>query len=36
MARRKKDSLARRTGTRKYRPVCWVSAEGQTERDYFT
>ena len=34
MARRKKDSLARRTGTRKYRPVCWVSAEGQTERDY--
>lgn len=36
MARRKRDSLARRTGTRKYRPVCWVSAEGQTERDYFT
>ena len=36
MARKKKDSLVRRTGTRKYRPVCWVSAEGATERDYFT
>lgn len=35
MARRK-DSLTRRTGTRKYRPVCWVSAEGRTERDYLT
>ena len=34
MARRKKDTLSRRTGTRKYRPVCWISAEGQTERDY--
>ena len=34
MARRKKDTLSRRTGTRKYRPVCWVSAEGQTEKDY--
>ena len=34
MARRMKDTLSRRTGTRKYRPVCWVSAEGRTERDY--
>ena len=34
MARRKKDTLSRRTGTRKCRPVCWVSAEGQTEKDY--
>ena len=36
MARKRQDTLSRRTGTRKYRPVCWVSAEGQTERDYFT
>ena len=34
MARKRQDTLSRRTGTRKYRPVCWVSAEGQTERDY--
>ena len=34
MARRRKDTLSRRTGTRKYRPVCWVSVEGQTEKDY--
>ena len=36
MGRRKKDSLTRRTGTRKYRPICWVSAEGLTEKDYFS
>ena len=36
MARKRQDTLSRRTGTRKYRPVCWMSAEGQTERDYFT
>lgn len=36
MVRRRKDTLSRRTGTRKYRPVCWVSAERQTEKDYFT
>ena len=34
MGRRNKDTLSRQTGTRKYRPVCWVSAEGQTEKDY--
>ncbi len=35
MGRRKNDSLSRKTGTRRYRTVCWVSAEGSTERDYF-
>ena len=35
MARRtKKDTLKRKTGGREYRDVCWVSAEGQTEKDY--
>ena len=34
MGKRKNDSLIRRTGTRRYRPVCWVSAEGSTEKDY--
>lgn len=35
MGKRKNDTLVRRTGRRAYRPVCWVSAEGATERDYF-
>ena len=35
MSRRKNNSLVRKTGTRRYRSVCWVSAEGSTERDYF-
>ena len=35
MAKRRNDTLVRRTGQRAYRPVCWVSAEGVTERDYF-
>lgn len=35
MGRRKNDTLSRKTGKRPYRPVCWVSAEGTTERDYF-
>ena len=35
MARRSnKESLKRKTGGREYRAVCWVSAEGQTEKDY--
>lgn len=35
MARRtRKDTLKRKTGGREYRNVCWVSAEGQTEKDY--
>ena len=34
MARRKNDTLKRKSGGREYRGVCWVSAEGQTEKDY--
>lgn len=35
MARRtKKNTLKRKTGGREYRDVCWVSAEGWTEKDY--
>lgn len=33
--RTKKDTLKRTTGGREYRDICWVSAEGQTEKDYF-
>lgn len=36
MARRKNDPLSRKQGGKEYRPVCWVSPEGQTERDYFS
>ena len=35
MGKRKNNTLVRQTGQRAYRPVCWVSAEGATERDYF-
>lgn len=35
MGKRKNDSLKRRVGTREYRNVLWISAEGQTEKDYF-
>lgn len=35
MGKRRNDTLLRRTGQRPYRPVCWVSTEGTTERDYF-
>lgn len=34
MARKKGGLAARRTSVREYRDVCWVSAEGTTERDY--
>lgn len=34
VTRRKGGLAPRRTGTREYRSVCWVSAEGTTERDY--
>ena len=34
MARRKSGLAPRRTNVRDYRCVCWVSAEGATERDY--
>lgn len=38
MIRKRKDSELRRSRieTRPYRSVCWISAEGQTERDYFS
>lgn len=36
MAKRKNNVLKRAPATRDYRSVCWVSTEGQTERDYFT
>lgn len=35
MGKRRNNTLVRRTGQRPYRPVCWVSTEGTTERDYF-
>lgn len=34
MTKRKDNFLQRKTNTRKYRDICWVSAEGQTEKDY--
>lgn len=34
MARRKGGLAPRKTNVRDYRSVCWVSAEGTTERDY--
>lgn len=36
MARKPAPGFVRRVGVRPYRPVCWISAEGQTERDYFS
>lgn len=36
MAKRKNDTLKRPSDKRSYRDVCWVSAEGQTEKDYFS
>ncbi len=35
MGKRRSNTLSRRKPTRPYRPVYWISAEGQTERDYF-
>lgn len=34
VARRKGGLPVRKTSVREYRNVCWVSAEGTTERDY--
>lgn len=34
MTRKKNGLPVRRTSVREYRNVCWVSAEGTTERDY--
>ena len=36
LGKRRNDSLSRKTGTRRYRTVCWVSTEGFTEKDYFS
>ncbi len=36
MAKRKNNTLSRKQPTREYKPVCWISAEGQTEKDYFS
>ena len=36
MRRKNKDTLSRKMGSRAYRDVCLVSAEGQTEKDYFS
>lgn len=36
MAKRKNNSLDRRMPARKYRNMCWISAEGQTEKDYLS
>ena len=36
MARKSRDTLSRKVGSRSYRNVCWVSAEGRTEKDYFS
>ena len=35
VSKRKENTLRRGTGSRSYRPVCWISAEGTTEKDYF-
>lgn len=35
MAKRKNNTLSRKTRNRPYRAVYWVSAEGKTEKDYF-
>lgn len=36
MPRKKSNPLSRKVGSRAYRNVCWISAEGQTEKDYFS
>ncbi|MDO4502183.1 MAG: RloB family protein [Coriobacteriia bacterium] len=36
VARRKYNTLKRKTRTREYKNVCWISAEGHTEKDYFS
>lgn len=35
-ARKKTDPFHRKVGSRNYRKVYWISAEGKTERDYFS
>lgn len=36
MAKKQRKELVRRRPSREYRKVCWISAEGTTERDYFS
>lgn len=36
MARKKNKTLKRKVSSRTYRDVCWVSTEGQTEKDYLS
>ncbi|WP_322155028.1 RloB domain-containing protein [Paratractidigestivibacter sp.] len=36
MTKKQRKELRRRPATREYRRVCWISAEGKTERDYFS
>lgn len=36
MAKKKRKELGRKPASREYRKVCWISAEGKTERDYFS
>lgn len=35
MSKRKNNTLTRKKAFREYRPICWISAEGHTEQDYF-
>lgn len=36
MPKRRRKDLGRKPPSREYRKVCWISAEGKTERDYFS
>lgn len=36
MPKKQRKDLRRKPATREYRRVCWISAEGKTERDYFS
>lgn len=36
MPKGKRRELGRKPASREYRKVCWISAEGKTERDYFS
>ncbi len=36
MPKKQRKNLRRKPATREYRRVCWISAEGKTERDYFS
>lgn len=36
MPKKVRKGLGRKPASREYRKVCWISAEGKTERDYFS